>query len=118
MWRRQDGGVSREELYEKVATNTDIAQDRMKKYYDKGTKESEIRAGHWVLVKDECRSNTLSPLFKGPWLVVEKREGNLHIGDQSSAKTRVVLVNRCKKAEPEPRTETCTQLVWRLENGG
>ena len=95
-----------EELYEKVTSNTDIAQGRMKKYYDKGAKESEIGPGDWVLVKDECRPNTLSPLFKGPWLVVEKRDGNLHISDQGSTKTRVVHVNRCKKAEPKPREVT------------
>ena len=90
-----------EELYERVASNTGIAQDRMKSNYDKGAKESGVVPGDWVLVKDECRPNTLAPLFKGPWLVAEKRDGNLHISDQNSAKTRVVHVNRCKKAPPE-----------------
>ena len=61
-----------EELCEKVAFKTDIAQGRIKKYYDKGAKASEIGPGDWVLVKDECRPNTLAPLFKGPWLVVER----------------------------------------------
>ena len=89
-----------------MTSNTGVAQDRMKRYYDRGAKASEIGPGDWVLVKDECRPNTLAPLFKGPWLVVERRDSNLHIKDRNSTKTRVVHVNRCKKAEPEPREVT------------
>ena len=44
-----------EELYEKVTSNTGVSQDRMKRYYDRGAKASEIGPGDWVLVKDECR---------------------------------------------------------------
>ena len=100
-----------EELYERVASNTGITQDRMKRNYDKGAKESDIVPVDWVLVKDECRPNTLAPLFKNPWLVAEKRDGNLHISDQNSAKTRVVRVNRCKKAPPESRDVTLREEI-------
>ena len=79
----------------------------MKKYYDHGTKVSDIRAGDWVLVKDECRQDTLAPIFKGPYLVAERRDVNLHLSHPTSSKTRVIHINRCRKAElPSHNTDS------------
>ena len=51
--------------------------------------------------------------------MVERRDGNLHISDQSSEKIRVVHVNRCKKAEPEPREVTLRGEIFEtISNSG
>ena len=62
-------------IYERVSANTEDAQRRMKRYYDRGSSVSEINPGDCVLVKDECRPDSLSPIFKDPWRVVERRDG-------------------------------------------
>ena len=61
--------VSRERdslLFERVAAYTDSAREKMKRSYDRGTKVSEISSGNWVLVKDEARTDSLSPVYCGP----------------------------------------------------
>ena len=86
-------------IYERASANTEDAQRMMKRYYDGASMVSEINPGDLVLVKDECRPDSLSPIFKGPWRVVERRDGNVHISDLTSAKTRVIHINRCKRSE-------------------
>ena len=53
-------------LWEDVSTNICEAQETMKHNYNRTAKESEIVAGDLVLVKDENRSDSLSPLYKAP----------------------------------------------------
>eukprot|EP00800_Vazella_pourtalesii_P008634 TRINITY_DN2238_c0_g1_i4.p1 TRINITY_DN2238_c0_g1~~TRINITY_DN2238_c0_g1_i4.p1 ORF type:complete len:124 (-),score=15.27 TRINITY_DN2238_c0_g1_i4:21-392(-) len=67
------------EIQGKVAENIENAQERMKSVYDRKAKTSEIRPGDWVLLKDQVRTNALSPLFTGPWLVAERFGVNLHL---------------------------------------
>ena len=62
-----------------MAENIENAQERMKSVYDRKAKTSEIRPGDWVLLKDQVRTNALSPLFTGPWLVAERFGVNLHL---------------------------------------
>ena len=85
-------------IFSKVSENIERAQTRMKKYYDHGTRTSEIVSGDLMLVKYECRPHNLAPIFKGPWIVTERRDVNLHINDPSTGRNRVVHINRCKKA--------------------
>ena len=82
-------------IQSKVSEIIERAQQDMKKYYDHGTRISEIAPGDFVLVKDECRQDTLVPMFRDPWPVIERRDANLYIIDPN---TRVVDINRCKKA--------------------
>ena len=67
----------------------------MKKYYDHGTKASDIAPGDFVLVKDEYRADTLASIFKGPWSVIERSDASLHVSDPNTGKTRDVHINRC-----------------------
>ena len=103
-------------LYQKVTANTEDAQRRMKRYYDQGTSVSKINPGDWVLVKDECRIDSLSPIFKGPWRVVERWDGNVRISDPCSAKTRVIHINLCKKSDP--RTMGAKFYKYEVKVGG
>ena len=73
------------------------SQQRMERNYIQGTKNSEIESSDWVWLKDEARSSCLSPMFKGPWVVIEKRGVNLQISDLNGGQTHVVYLNRCKK---------------------
>ena len=84
-------------IQNKAAENIEVSQDRMKKYYDQGTRLSDIGSGDLALIKDECRLDTLAPMSKGPWSVIERRGVNLHINDLNKGDTRVVHLNRCKK---------------------
>lgn len=85
------------ELQERVAQNIGAAQERMKASYDKKAKvSSNIYPGDWVLVKDEARTNTLAPLFMGPWLVVERLGVNVHLIELKSKRKQTVHLNRCK----------------------
>ena len=80
-------------IYERVSANTEDAQRRMKRYHDRDSKVSEINPGDWLLIKDECRPDSLSPIFKDPWRMVERHDENVHISDPSSARTRVIHIN-------------------------
>ena len=52
-------------VYERVSVDTEDAQRRMKRYYDRGSRVSEINLGDWLLVKDECRP-AFFPHFSRP----------------------------------------------------
>ena len=91
---------ARIELAERVRENLLSSQRRMETNYNRGTKSYDIESGDWVWLKDETRSNSLSPVFKGPWLVIERLGVNLRIAksDGDGGQTRIVHLNRCRKA--------------------
>ena len=92
------------ELYEEVASNLETAREKMSRYYDRGTRRTDVEEGDWVLLKDEARSDSLAPLYRGPWHVAEKRGVNVHLSVPGVSSRRVVHLNRCKRA-PAPVTE-------------
>ena len=98
-------GKSPSNLHEKVSRNVDHAQSRMKEMYDEKARPSNIGPGDWVLVRDESRSNTLAPLYLGPWLVAEKLGFNLDLIEPRSGRKKIVHLNRC---ELSPRNRELT----------
>ena len=70
----------------------------MEKIYNRGTKDSDINSGDWDWLRNEAREHSLSPMFRGPWLVIERRGVNLQLADSEGAKTQLVHLNQCKKA--------------------
>ena len=68
-------------IYERASANTEDAQRRMKRYYDRGTGFPKLTSdiGYWSRMS--------------PWRVVERRDGNVHLSNQSSVKTRVIHIN-------------------------
>ena len=67
------------------------SQDAIKLRYDRGTDESVIEAGDLVLIKDENRGDTLSPLYKGPWKVVERKGLNVVVSDPHSNRILILI---------------------------
>ena len=92
------------ELYEEVASNLETAREKMSRYYGRGTRRTDVEERDWVLLKDEARSDSLAPLYRGPWHVAEKRGVNVHLSVPGVSSMRVVHLNRCKRA-PAPVTE-------------
>ena len=88
-------------MYESVAGNMDMARDKMKRNYDHGSKVSDISPGDWALVKDEARTDSLSPMYRRPWKVLERNGVNVHLKVPGLGGTRVVNLNRCKNS-PAP----------------
>ena len=76
----------------------------MSRYYDRGTRRTDVEEGDWVLLKDEARSDSLAPLYRGQWHVAEKRGVNVHLSVPGVSSRRMVHLNRCKRA-PAPVTE-------------
>ena len=70
----------------------------MERIYNRGTKCSEIESGEWVWLRNGARPHSLSPMFRGPWLVAERRGVNLKLTDSDGNKTHTVHLNRCKLA--------------------
>ena len=62
------------------------------------TRKLSLGPGDWIWIKDEARPSCLSPMFKGPWMVIERRGVNLQISDLEGGRTQVVHLNRCRKA--------------------
>ena len=85
-------------MYERVAGNTDKTRDKMKKNYDHGSKVSEISPGDWALVKDEAQTDYMSPMYRGPWKVLDRNGVNVHLKVPGLGGTRVVHLNRCKSS--------------------
>ena len=83
-------------LFDRVSRSMSAARERMKRSYDHGTRVSGITPGDWVLVKDETR-DSLSPIFRGPWEVLKRREANVHLKIPGVEKPRVVHLDRCNE---------------------
>ena len=91
----------RKVVHERVHENVMNSQRRMEKNYNRGTKDSEIDSGDWVWLRNEARQHSFSPMFRGPWLVIERRGVNLQLADSEGAKTQLMHLNRCKKASSQ-----------------
>ena len=89
---------ARKGILDGVTEKVTLAQERMQRNYNRGTKETEVHPGDWVWLRHEARSHTLSPMFGEPWLVVEKQGVNVHLSNPDGARREVVHLNRCKKA--------------------
>ena len=71
----------------------------MERNYNRGSKCGEIESGDWVWLRNDARSNSLSPLYRGPWLVVDRQGVNLRLSDLKGKESQYVHLNRCKKAD-------------------
>ena len=91
-------------LWEDVSNNICEAQETMKHNYNRIATESDIVAGDLVLVKDENRSDSLSPLYKSHKRVLKKKKANVIVGDLELNQEKVVHLNRCRKV---PGPENC-----------
>ena len=69
----------------------------MKHNYNRTAKESDIVAGDLVLVKDESRSDSLSPLHKSPRKVLKRKKANVIVADLELNQEKAVQLNRCRK---------------------
>ena len=85
-------------VHGRVYENVMNSQRRMEKSYNRETKDSVIESGYWVWLRNEARQHGLSPMYRGPWLVIERRGVNLRLADSEGAETQLVHLNRCKKA--------------------
>ena len=77
---------ARKVVHERVHENVMNSQRRMEKNYNRGTKDSEVDSGDWVWLRNEARQHSLSPMFRGPWLVIERRGVSLQLADSEGAK--------------------------------
>ena len=77
-------------IQSKVSDNIERAQHRMEAYYEHGTRISEIAPQDFVLVKDECRPDTLTHMFRDPCPVIERRNAKLSTNDPHTG-TRVYI---------------------------
>ena len=105
---------ARKVVHERVHENVMNSQRRMEKIYNRGTKDSKIKSGEWVWLRNEAREHRLSPMFRDPGLVIEMREVNLQLANSEGAKTQLVHLNRCKKASqtmPYSGSGTPTHLM-------
>ena len=66
--------------------------------------------GDWVLIEDKARIDALEPMYKGPWLVMERKGVNLHVQCTNTGRKSVVSINRCKKIPPVPQSSMIEEL--------
>ena len=72
----------------------------MKKVYDAGKGESNVKAGDLVLVRNSTRKSGLYQCFKGPFVVVKRNGPNIMIGQEKGENKTVekyLHLNRCKQ---------------------
>ena len=89
---------SREGISQSVVENIEYSQELMRRIYDRGSKETDVKSRDWVWLRNDARTHSLSPMFRGPWLVLDRRSVNVHLSDPSGNLKAVVHLNRCKKA--------------------
>ena len=73
--------LARDGIVEVVSENIEASQELMRRKYNHGSKEAEVKSGDWIWLRKESRTYTLSPMFEGPWLVLKKRGVNVHLSD-------------------------------------
>ena len=66
--------------------------------------------GDWVLIEDKARIDALEPMYKGPWLVMERKGVNLHVQCTNTGRKSVVHINRCNKIPPVPQSSMVEEL--------
>ena len=98
-------------------TNLNLAQNKMKKYYDKSSKERHFEVGDKVLAFLPVSHNPFSAKFCGPYEVL-KRLGSLNYlvrtGDRRK-KTQVFHINLLKKFFPK-QDNSNSQKICNLSN--
>ena len=67
------------ELHDIARANDYLSRMKRQERYDKGAKRNEIEAGDYVLERNESRTDSLDPKYKGPFQVMEHRGANLKI---------------------------------------
>ena len=108
---------SRKEVIDKIHQSIMNSQRRMERNYNRGSKTSNVESGDWVWLKNDARPNSLSPMYKGPWLVVDRRGVNLQLSDQHGTKSQFVHMNRCKKAAHNAPQWTEVDISNQLREG-
>lgn len=92
--------------FSEIAKKTaDEAHLRMKVQYDKGTKESTVVPGDYVLLNDKCRKSGLDNPFTGPYIVTQRRGPNVEIeftNRVGKISRKWVHLNRCKIFKSKP----------------
>ena len=69
---------------------TELAQANIKRFYDRGKSHSDIILGDWVLIEYKARIDALEPMYKGSWLVLERKGLNLHVQCTKTGRKSVV----------------------------
>ena len=93
---------ARKEIDKVVHENIVDSQQRMERNYNRGAKVCDIQSGDLVWLRDEARRHSLSPMYRGPWMVTERRGVNIRLVGSDGVEGQFVHVDRCKKASHIP----------------